>query len=363
MNVFAAMLERVQDAGDALAAAGVLPAGRDRTRVTVEPSADPAFGDMTTNAALVLAGEAGRAPRELAEAFAVRLRADASVEHAEVAGPGFVNITLRPAVWTQALRAALTDRGAYGRSRIGAGRTVQIERAPNQDDPEMSVGQGRAAIFAQAQAAVLEAAGFVVAHEPYRLNANKSNNYNDLIPFSKLADEIGRDAVRFTILFRRSDAALDFDAAKASEQSYDNPVFSVQYGHARARAVFRQAGEAFPDLPVDASGRAALLRDAALERLTDTGERALMRRVAQYPYVVETAAIAGEPHRVAVYLDELASAFHTHSRHGIATPHLRFIIQNDRELTVARLALVEAVVIIFAAGLALLGVGAPDEMQ
>jgi arginyl-tRNA synthetase len=162
--------------------------------------------------------------------------------------------------------------------------------------------------------------------------------------------------------FRAYGSARDVDLASAREQAYDNPVFCVQYGHARARAVFRQAGEAFPDLPVCPVERAALLRDAALELLTDAGESALMRRIAQYPHVVETAAIAGEPHRLAVYLDELASAFHTHSRHGNATPHLRFIIQNDRQLTVARLALVEAVVIILAAGLALLGVGAPDEI-
>jgi arginyl-tRNA synthetase len=164
------------------------------------------------------------------------------------------------------------------------------------------------------------------------------------------------------MLFGAHDAALDVDPVKAREQSYDNPAFNVRYGHARARAIFRQARDAFPDLPADPVGRATLLRDAPLELLVDDGDRALLRWIAQYPHVVETAALAREPHRVAVYLHELASAFHSQSCHGKATPHLRFIIQNDRELTVARLALVEAVVIILAAGLALLGVGAPDEI-
>ncbi|MDB5599579.1 MAG: arginyl-tRNA synthetase [Xanthobacteraceae bacterium] len=304
MNVFAAMLERVQAAADALAAEGVLPAGFDRTRVTVEPSRDPVFGDITTNAALVLAQAAGMASRQLATAIALKLRADAFVERAEVAGPGFVNITLRPDVWTQALQTTLTDD--------------------------------------------------VISKEPSLFS--HFNNFSNSIH-----DEIC-DAVRFTMLFGAHDAVLDVDPVKAREQSYENPAFNVQYGHARARAIFRQARDAFPDLPADPVERATLLRAAPLELLADAGDRALLRWIAQYPHVVETAALAREPHRVAVYLHELASAFHAQSCHGKATPHLRFIIQNDRELTVAHLALVEAVVIILAAGLALLGVGAPDEI-
>jgi arginyl-tRNA synthetase len=305
MNVFAAMLERVQSAAEALAAEGVLPAGLDRTRVTVEPPRDPELGEVTTNVALALAGEAGRAPREIAEAVAVKLRANAWVERAEVGGPGFVNITLQPAVWTQALRAVLVDGNAP---------------------------------------------------------ADHSRRFNSFHKIPNLTDNADRDAVRFTMLFQALDSARDVDLASTREQSYGNPVFCVQYGHARARATYGRAREMIPDLPDDMEARAALLRDAALERLTDNGERALLRLIGQYPHVQETAAAVREPHRLAMYVHALASAFHTHSRHGIATPHLRFIIQNDRELTVARLALVEAVVIILAAGLALLGIGALDEI-
>jgi arginyl-tRNA synthetase len=312
------MLERVQAAAAALAADGVLPAGLDLTRVTVEPLRDPRdadFGDMTTNAALALAGEAGLTPRGLADAIAVRLRAVAWVERAEVAGPGFVNITLRPAIWAQALRAALTDREAFGRRQTSAGW---------------------------------------IAHE-----AIADNGFD--AAFCAINEE-DRDAVRFLRLLRPSEVAFALDPVKAREQSYDNPVFCVQYGHARAGAVFRQAQGAFPDLPTSPEGRAELLRDAQLELLAEPRERALMRLIAEYPHVIETAAMTGEPHRLAGYLHNVANAFHAHSCPGKATPHLRFIIQNDRRLTVARLALVEAVVIILAAGLGLLGVGAPDEI-
>ena len=107
----------------------------------------------------------------------------------------------------------------------------------------------------------------------------------------------------------------------------------------------------------------ALLSGAAIERLTDPSEMALIRKVALYPRTVETAAQAHEPHRIAFYLYELASDFHAHFTQGKGLPHLRFIRQDDEELTVARLALVQAVVTVFASGLGLLGVGAPEEMR
>jgi arginyl-tRNA synthetase len=165
------------------------------------------------------------------------------------------------------------------------------------------------------------------------------------------------------MLYRKNDAVLDFDLAKVIEQSRDNPVFYVQYGHARGQSVFRNAREVVPDLPLDKAARTAVLAGAALDRLDDPGELALMRRLALYPRLVEAAAIAHEPHRVAFYLYELASDFHSQWNRGKDTPHLRFIIQNDPQMTVARLALVQGVVTVLATGLGMLGVEAPEEMR
>jgi arginyl-tRNA synthetase len=127
--------------------------------------------------------------------------------------------------------------------------------------------------------------------------------------------------------------------------------------------VFRNARVEMPDLPAAAHERARWLKDAALERLSDSGELSILRRIALYPRLVEAAALAHEPHRVAFYLYELASEFHAHWTLGKDLPHLRFIIQNDPATTVARLALVQGIVTVLASGLALLGVEAPEEMR
>jgi arginyl-tRNA synthetase len=147
------------------------------------------------------------------------------------------------------------------------------------------------------------------------------------------------------------------------EQSRDNPVFYVQYGHARGQSVIRNARDVIPDLPAASSARSTLLAKAELDRLVDSGELALMRRLALYPRLVEAAAGAHEPHRIAFYLYDLASEFHSHWNKGSDAPHLRFITQNDPQLTMARLALVQGVVIVLASGLSLLGVEAPEEMR
>jgi arginyl-tRNA synthetase len=194
------------------------------------------------------------------------------------------------------------------------------------------------------------------AGEPVKM----SKRAGDFVTLREVVDEVGPDAVRFMMLFRKNDAPLDFDLAKVLEQSRDNPVFYVQYGHARGQSVFRNAREIFPDLPADP---AALADTAPLERLSDTAELSLMRRIALYPRTVEAAAQAHEPHRIAFYLYDLASEFHALWTLGNAAPHLRFIIQDDRELTAARLVLVKGVVSVLASGLALLGVQAPDEMR
>ncbi len=588
-NIFAELLGRVRDANEKLIAAGVMPAGIDLSRVTVEPPRDPSHGDMATNAAMVLAKEAGKKPRDLAEAIAERLRADPLIEKADVAGPGFINMTLKPAAWIDALRTAI-ERGAnYGRSHIGAGEPVNVEYVSANPTGPMHVGHCRGAVFGDALASLLAFAGFKVTREYYindagaqvnvlarsaflryrealgdaigeipeglypgdylkpvgaalavefgdRLKAQteaewlpvvrakaidmmmaairedlaalnikfdvffsersliagdadrvaqaiawlrargevyegrlpppkgaavedwedreqilfRSTQFGDdvdralkksdgsytyfasdiayhrskiergfralidvwgadhggyikrmqaavaalsdrkaeldvkLIQLVKLlrggepvkmskragefvtlrevVDEVGPDAVRFMMLFRKNDAPLDFDLAKVVEQSRDNPVFYVQYGHARAQSVFRNARAAFPDLPADLAGHTAL-SGAPLEKLSDPAELALMRRIALYPRVVEAAALAHEPHRIAFYLFELASDFHALWTQGNALPHLRFIIQDDRQITEARLVLVQGVATVLASGLGLLGVTAPNEMR
>jgi arginyl-tRNA synthetase len=198
------------------------------------------------------------------------------------------------------------------------------------------------------------------AGEPVKM----SKRSGDFVTLREVVDEVGKDAVRFMMLYRKNDAVLDFDMDKVKEQSKDNPVFYVQYGHARAHSIFRNAREVLPELPEEADARVRYLTDASLELLTDSAELALMKKIAAYPRLIEAAAAAHEPHRVAFYLYELASEFHAQwTRGGKESPHLRFIIQSDPRVTMARLALVQGVVTVLASGLALLGVGAPEEMR
>jgi arginyl-tRNA synthetase len=190
-----------------------------------------------------------------------------------------------------------------------------------------------------------------------------SKRSGEIVALRDVVEEVGRDAVRFMMLYRKNDALLDFDLAKVIEQSRENPVFYVQYGHARGESVFRNAREMFPDLPLASEERVRAVADAKLQRLDDPAELALMRKIVLYPRLIEAAAAAHEPHRIAFYLYEIASEFHTQWTRGRDAPHLRFIIQNDPELTLARLALVQGVVTVLASGLRLLGVEAPEEMR
>jgi arginyl-tRNA synthetase len=584
-HLFADILARVQQA-----TAAVLGPGADLSRIVVEPPRDPTHGDMATNAAMVLAKEAGKKPRELAESIAAKLRGDAKVTSVDIAGPGFINLTLKPNVWVEELRLVMAAGSDYGRSEIGRGEKVNVEYVSANPTGPMHVGHGRGAVFGDALANLLSFAGYDVTREYYvndagaqvdvlarsaflrylealgedigkipeglypgdylkpvggelaaeygvrlstmkeaqwlpivrskaiammmdgirddlaaldihfnvffsersliegerdevratiedlrksgevyegRLLPPKGGNLEDwedreqtlfrstgfgddvdrpllksdgsytyfasdiayhrskvvrgfvnlidvwgadhggyvkrmqaavkaisggkadldvklvqlvrllragepvkmskrageFVTLREVVDEVGRDAVRFDMLYRKNDAALDFDLAKVIEHSRDNPVFYVQYGHARGQSVFRNAREELPDLPQGASARAAMLKGAPLERLIDTGEVSLLRRIALYPRIIESAAAAHEPHRIAFYLYELASEFHAQWTRGKDLPHLRFIIQNDRETTKARLALVEGIVIVLASGLNLLGVSAPEEMR
>ncbi len=585
-NLFADMLERVRAANTAVLGGGAA----DQSRVVVEPPRDASHGDMATNAAMVLAKDAGRKPRELADAIAEKLRADDLVAKVEVAGPGFINLTLKPQAWTAALRTAIAGGSGYGRSDIGKGEKVNVEYVSANPTGPMHVGHGRGAVFGDALATLLAFTGFDVTREYYvndagaqvdvlarsaflryrealgenvgvipeglypgvylkpvgeaivkeygaklkdmaeaewlpvvrakavammlemirddlaalnvrhdeffsersliegrkdlvgatiaalrasgevyegrlpppkgapvedwedreqtlfrstdfgddvdrplrksdgsytyfasdiayhkfkfdrgfanmidvwgadhggyikRMQAavkavsgskaaldvkivqlvrllragepvKMSKRSGDFVTLREVVEEVGRNAVRFMMLYRKNDAVLDFDLAKVIEASRDNPVFYVQYGHARAEFVFRNARAEMPDLPTDPKARAAFLAKAPLDRLSDPMELALMRRIALFPRLVESAALAHEPHRVAFYLYELASEFHAQWTRGSDLPHLRFIIQNDPETTAARLALVQGIATVIACGLTLLGVEAPAEMR
>jgi arginyl-tRNA synthetase len=589
INIFAAVLGRVRAAGAALAAEGIIPKGFDQSRIVVEPPRDNGHGDMATNAAMVLAKDAGKKPSDLADAFAGKLRSDALVAKAEVAGQGFINLTLKPTAWTGELAALLAAGADYGRSAIGKDEPVNIEYVSANPTGPMHVGHCRGAAFGDALANLLKFVGYKVTREYYindagaqidalarsgflryrealgenigpipeglypgeyvkqvgqelkedhgdallkkpesewkpivrerAINIMMADIRNDLwslgvvpdeffseaslteegdkvaavieflrqrghvyegrlpppkgvpvddyedreqtlfratafgddvdrplkksdgsytyfasdiayhkskiergfntmidvwgadhggyvkrmqaavkaisdgkadldvkvvqlvkllragepVKMSKRAgefvtardvvEEVGTSAVRFMMLYRKNDAVLDFDFVKVKEQSRDNPVFYVQYGHARGWSVLRNAKAVVPDLPDEAAERCKMLAGVPLDRLVDPGEMALMRQLALYPRLVESAALAHEPHRISFYLYELASEFHAHWNRGKEAPHLRFIIENDPQISLARLALVQGVVTVLASGLGVLGVEAPKEMR
>ena len=589
-HLFADVLARVHAVCGLLATEGGWPAGIDLSRVVVEPPRDAAHGDMATNAAMVLAKEAKAKPRELAEKIAEKLRNDDLIASVDIAGPGFINLTLKPQAWSDALRTVLREGAFYGRGVAGAAEKVNVEYVSANPTGPMHVGHCRGAVFGDALASLLDFAGHDVTREYYindagaqvdvlarsaflryrealgenigeipeglypgdylkpvgetlvaehgdkllampeaawlpgvrakavammmamirgdlaalnikhdvffserslietgnnrvaetidylrskgdvyegrlpppkgapvedyedreqtlfrataygddvdrpllksdgsytyfasdiayhkdkfdrgfrnlvdvwgadhggyikRMQAavkavtsghaaldvkivqlvkllrngepvKMSKRSGDFVTLREVVDEVGSDAVRFMMLFRKNDAVLDFDLAKVLEQSKDNPVFYVQYGHARGHSIFKNAREVIPDLPQEDRARAAFLGDAAVERLTDPAELSLLRQLAQYPRLIDAAAAAHEPHRIAFYLYDLASEFHALWTRGRDLPYLRFIINNDAEITKARLALVQGVVSVLASGLAVLGVHAPDEMR
>jgi arginyl-tRNA synthetase len=500
---FALVQARVQAACAALIVDGGLPAGIGLARVAVEPIREASHGEIATNAAMVLAKEAKAKPRDLAEQIALRLRADDLMAAVEVAGPGFINLTLKPSAWVDALRAVLREGETYGRSTVGVGERVNVGYVCANPTGPIHVSHCRGAVFGDALASLLAFAGYDVIRECYISDAGPqadmevirddlaalgikhdfffserslvetgnrvaetidhlrckdhvyegrltpkgmwvqdygdgvqtlfradggdvdwplgrgflnlvdvrgadrgghikpvraaikaltegraeldvrfvqqvrllrhgeplkptkktSKRCGDFVTLREVVDEVGSDAMRFTMLQRKNDAALDFDVTKVIEQSKDNAVFYVQYGHALGHSVFRNAREVVPGLPESAPGRAEFLSDAPLERLEDPAERGLMRRLALYPRIIEAAASALEPHRIAVYVYDLASDFHALWTRGGDLPHLRFIINNDARITKARLAMVQGVVSVLASGLAVLGVRAPDEIR
>jgi arginyl-tRNA synthetase len=186
-----------------------------------------------------------------------------------------------------------------------------------------------------------------------------SKRSGEYVTLKELIGEVGPDVVRFVMLTRKNDAPLDFDFDKVMEQSKDNPVFYVQYAHARVHSVMRNAVRDIPGLDVSR----ASLGKAELGRLRDDDELLLIKQMAAWPRMVATAALNHEPHRIAFYLYELSSSFHALWNKGNDEPELRFIISDDSALTLARLAMIRALADVIASGLAVLGITPVEEMR
>jgi arginyl-tRNA synthetase len=575
VSLFARFAVHIDAALDALVTSGSLVAGLDRRNVTVEPPRDPAHGDVSTNAAMVLGKPAGLNPRALAELLSAELRKIEGVTAVEIAGPGFINLRLDNALWIAELNAIAQSADDYGRSQLGQGKTVNVEYVSANPTGPMHMGHCRGAVVGDALANLLQFAGHKVIREYYvndaggqvdvlarsvhlryrealgedvgdvpeglypgdylipvgqKLAAEQGDTFvnapesqwlklfretavadmlvmikNDLallgihhdlfaseavvqsekkpeaaeaflrerglvydgemeapkgevdpdwepvtLPlfrstrfgddqdrpikksdgswtyfgadmayhyqkaenadmlidiwgadhagtvkrikaavaaltegkkpfdvklvqmvrllrggepvkmskragnFVTLADvvnEVGKDVVRFTMLTRKADAQMDFDFAKVVEASKDNPVFYVQYAHARICSTLRKA--------MDESGFAPSADHLAL--LGDE-EIALIREAANFPRIVEAAAKAGEPHRIAFYLADLAAAFHAYWNLGNDQPDKRFILAQSAELSAARLFLGQNLGQIFRNGLRLMGVEAATQL-
>lgn len=581
MNLFSDIRTLVIDSLNAMVAEGVLPAGLDMAAVTVEPPRDPAHGDMATNAAMVLAKPAGMAPRGIADALAAKLGADPRVTLAEVAGPGFLNLRLAPAMWQGVVRAALAEGREFGRSSLGKGVKVNVEFVSANPTGPMHVGHVRGAVFGDALASLLSFAGYAVTREYYindggaqvdvlaRSAFERYREANGLSPeireglypgdylipvgealkekygaslldkgeqdwlaevrefataemlkmirgdlaalgvtmdvyssekalygtgkiesaiktlrdmgliyegvleapkgklpedweereqtlfrstahgddvdrpvmksdgswtyfapdiayhfdkvqrgFDQLIDVLGADhggyvkrlkavvsalsggkvplevkliqlvklwkngepfkmskragtfvtlrdvveqagaeVTRFVMLTRKNDATLDFDFDKVLEQSKDNPVFYVQYAHARVSSVIRKAAE------TGIAADDAILRAADLTLLAHDAELGLAKKIAEWPRLVEIAARGQEPHRIAFYLYELASDLHAHWNRGNDDASLRFVQEGNAATSQAKIALARAAGVVISAGLAILGVTPAEEMR
>jgi len=186
-----------------------------------------------------------------------------------------------------------------------------------------------------------------------------SKRAGTFVTLRDVVDKVGKDVVRFIMLTRKNDAGLDFDFTKVTEQSKDNPVFYVQYAHARVNSVMRMAAD---ELGADVVSDDAV-HGANLHRLEREDELSLMKLISQWPRIVESAAQAHEPHRIAFYLGDVAAEFHGLWNKGNKDKSLRFLIADDTELTVARLAMIRCVANVIASGLKVFGVTPVEEMR
>ena len=561
-----------------------LPGGLDCSRALVEAPRDPDHGDVASNAALVLAKQAKMKPRDIADLISGELEQHEDVAGVEVAGPGFINLRMKPSFWKTQLAEILESGAEFGVSDLGGGEKVNVEFVSANPTGPIHVGHARGAVVGDVLASLLEKAGYDVTREFYINDAGaqvaqlarsvylryreacgetigdipeglypgdylrpvgemiaardgekwldqdeaawmetfrdvavremmelikedlavlgvrhgvftselalqeagevescyrflldqdliyegvleppkgkkpddweerqqwlfRSTNFGDdsdrplkksdgswtyfasdiayhrdkarrgfsnmidvwgvdhggdvkrmkaavaaitegkgaldvkltalvnlsdkgepvkmskrsgsFVTLRDVVDRVGKGVVRFIMLTRKNDAPLDFDFAKVTEQSRDNPVFYVQYAHARSHSVMRLVKEELPDIDLSTATLAA----APLHRLTDESELALIKQLASWPRMVESAAEAHEPHRCAFYLYDLAAAFHALWNKGKDDAQLRFIVQDDEELTVARMALVRSVALVVALGLEMFGVEPLEEMR
>jgi arginyl-tRNA synthetase len=198
---------------------------------------------------------------------------------------------------------------------------------------------------AQVKVILCQMVKFIKNGEPLKMSKRAGN----FITAREVIDEVGADALRFIMLTRKNDAPFDFDLMKVIEQSKDNPIFYVQYAHARCCSVLRQAGE--------------VLNDADFSELKDESEIELIKKIANFPRVIEMAVTHFEPHRIAFYLQELAGEFHSLWNKGTENPNLRFIISNQPKLTQARLGLILATKKIISEGLNIFNIKAVEEMR
>lgn len=581
MDVFALFSARIANAMQVL----FPEAGADLiARIVVEPPRDASHGDLSTNAAMIVAKPLGKNPREVATALVEHFRHDADVVSVEVAGPGFINFRLAAPIWHQVLRSIAELGPDFGRSTLGGGEAVNIEYVSANPTGPMHVGHTRGAVFGDTLASLMAYSGYEVTREYYindtggqtitlgrsallryrealgetieipsgfypgdylvpvgqalaaefgrslldlpepeaaliarekalaammeliradlaqlnihhdvffsertlhgqggdieqtlawlremgmiyegRLDPPKgkapeewedreqtlfratdygddidrpliksdgaytyfaadiayhrnkflrgfkhminvlgadhsgyvkrlqaatkavslnaadmdvricqlvrllrngepfkmSKRSGDLVTLADVVEEVGADATRFMLMYRRNDAAMDFDFALVKEQTKDNPVFYVQYAHARTHSIFKTAARDLPALDFSPKALAA----AEIDRIVTPAELDLVRVLAAWPRTITAAAIAHEPHRIAFYVHELAAAFHGFWAKGKDDPQLRFVNFDDPKLTLARLALVDAVRQVIANALAILGVSAPEELS
>src|SRR5262245_10537186 len=192
-HIFAAIHACVEAANAALIARGLLPAGIDQSRVLVEPPRDPSHGDMATNVAMVLAKDAGKKPRELAEAVAAELRKVDLIAKVDIAGPGFINLTLKPAAWHNALRAAIRAGARYGKSDIGKRQKINVEYVSANPTGPMHVGHCRGAVFGDALASLLAFAGFDVTREYYINDAGAQVDVLARSAYLRYREALGED--------------------------------------------------------------------------------------------------------------------------------------------------------------------------
>jgi len=183
-----------------------------------------------------------------------------------------------------------------------------------------------------------------------------SKRAGTFVTLRDVVDQVGADVTRFVMLTRKNDAALDFDFDKALEQSKDNPVFYVQYAHARVASALRHAAEA--DIATDD----ATLKAADISLLSGAEELGHIRKLAEWPRLVEAAAQAHEPHRIAFYLYDLASSYHALQHLGKEDPAARFVREDALDLTCARLALIRSTAVVIASGLGILGITPSERM-